>query len=1649
MSVVISIYSKHAYKEYMLPAINNTEYTLVVDRHLFHLKESLLLKMEVLDGVWSFLSGNYTVIKDGENQSGKTIGNQASYCITLNTNEKLYANSSIQNSVFSTYKKYRMDGLEKLEIGSNPGLPIRYSFTAGKSEFISGNHAELYRKGSDWELRDLSRNGSFLNHKRITGTAALSYGDHINIWGLDMIYLKDFFAIRENPDLFVDLAVLKPYSAAFSEDETAETPCRQQTFFHRFPRNLESLETEPVEIEGPPAPKEKSDTPLLMQIGPALTMTLPMLLGSGMAVLSSRMGGTASAGFMYTGLVTAGCSGAIGAFWAFNNIRYAEQKRKKDEAHRFDAYSRYLLDHASEIQEKYEYNQKNLLKRYPSAEQLVGDGTSMPDGLWGRNTGHPDFLYERLGIGDMPFQVPVQIPKERFALNEDELAKKPKMIQEKYAVLRGVPIGVDLLQHRLIGVIGGKDQKGAYPVIRNLVAQIATQNCYTDVKMAFLCKQQDAEADHQWDFILWLPHVWNETRKFRFAAFGEQEVSDVCFELTKIIRERVQNASGQNETEPLVTPHYIVFVEKSSLLEDQLIEKYLFDPKAVSGITTVLMAERYEDLPNTCETVIENDDLFMGMYSTKESLKQRISLDFDKLSETALNNLARSMSPVRVNERELGGEIPSSVSFLEMYGVKRLEELQIEERWKRNRNYESLKALIGIKTGGQPCFLDLHEKYHGPHGLVAGTTGSGKSETLQTYILSLAINFSPDDVGFFIIDYKGGGMGNLFAGLPHVLGQISNLSGNQIRRAMVSIKSENLRRQRIFNENEVNNINAYTVLYKNGEAKVPVPHLFIIIDEFAELKREEPDFMRELISVAQVGRSLGVHLILATQKPAGTVDDNIWSNAKFRLCLRVQDRQDSMDMLHKPDAAYLTTTGRGYLQVGNDELYEQFQSGWSGAVFEKDGGKYARAIAQMITSTGKTAIVGNHTKAMLRAEERVQWIKRFLHLLQQIPEQPEEEEIQQWRGKLQEAGFGYVDSEYNAKLLRNLKMLYQRAQSQSNAGDIAQVSKWIIERADLEKIRIPEMKQQTQLEAVVGFLAGKAVENHIQKQQPLWLPPLSEQLYLPEMKTWSRAWNEEKTAFTLSAEVGIYDDPANQIQLPVRIDFFENGNLAVCGIPLSGKSTYIQTLLYALISRYDPSRLNLYLLDFSSRALEVFEEAPHTGGILYENDLDTIGKFFNILDRMLQERKRVFKGGNYQQYIRKHGCEFPAVIVAIDNYTAFSEKTEGKYEELILRLSRESAANGIYLLLSAASYGMNGIPNRLHDNIRKTVCLELQDKFQYMDFLGTMHIDMLPEAGISGRGLVQIEDTALEFQTYLALEAQDDYERGEKIKADCRHMKQRWTGKRAMEIPHIPEKPVWSEFSKLGAVKAQMEKRELLPIGYSEKTADIYSVYLPETYCYLISGKVKTGKTNLLRIMMRGAAMKQAEVLVMEFGDSELQEEAAQAGAEYVRDCEGVFRWLQTKLPEIQKRNQEKKQMRMQNKDEIDIFRHMSDQKPWFIFISDLTEFSAKLHGATGALATLPATLTNILEKGELLNLYFFACVNPDKTAEVLGQSIYKAFADYGVGIHLGGNGDSQRLLNLLSVPMRELGRTEKAGTGYAVNAEGKIDKVIIPLARG
>ena len=1396
-------------------------------------------------------------------------------------------------------------------------------------------------------------------------------------------------------------------------------------------------------------------------------MALPMLLGCGLAIYSTKASGSAGSAFMYTGLVTAVSSAIIGTVWALLNLNLDKKKNREEELHRFEAYGEYLIKCSNEIKEKYEKNINSLNSMYFSAEvcSKYDERNSL---LWNRNSNHQDYLSYRLGIGNIPFQVQVNIPKEKFTLINDSLAEKPAMIQKSYSELHNVPICVDLKEHRMIGIVGGAKKKGAIDIMHDMVAQIATSNCYTDVKLAFVYDEGEDDTN-DWEYLKWLPHVWSEDKKSRYIAKNRIEAGDVLYEITKVLRTRAENKSflsGKKEKMP--SPQFIIFLSNPEWLEGELITKYLSDENNCD-ITTVFLSNNYENLPNECEYIIQNDDRFKGMYAIEDDIEDRKPISFDSISNVQLEKLARTLANIEVHETESGGDIPNSLTFFDMYGVQRLEELHVLEKWRKNRTYDSMKALIGQKAGGSNWYLDIHEKYHGPHGLIAGTTGSGKSETLQTYILSLALNFSPDDVGFFIIDYKGGGMANLFNGLPHMIGQISNLSGNQVKRAMVSIKSENKRRQRIFNEHGVNNINLYTRLYKNNEASIPVPHMFIVIDEFAELKREEPDFMRELISVAQVGRSLGVHLILATQKPSGTVDDNIWSNSKFRLCLRVQDRQDSNDMLHRPDAAYITQAGRCYMQVGNDELFELFQSGYSGAVYDEENGNLKSDIAHMVSTTGKTALVGNRLKMKQTALLKKNWIVELLTVLSKVTVSEnfsftallEDNRllgiyIEKVFKEFEQCGIDFPYSEYNAQRIKDLITVYARVQEEADTNeDKETVADRILSYAERNRYKLPEKKQKTQLDAVVEYLAELAKENGYVHNLQLWLPVLPAMLYLEQLPSYKRAeyfdgnqWNAGRKEWNIEVMMGLYDDPVNQTQDTFSVNLSHNGHHAILGTVVSGKSTFLQTFVYGLVNKYTPEEINIYAIDFSAKMLSAFERMPHVGGVMYENDADKIAKFFNMLNTILEERKQLFKGGNYSQYVRVNGVTLPTIVLVIDNYSNFKNKTNNIYEDMILQLSKDGVSYGIFLVITAGGFGALEIPTRIGDNLRTVVCLEMSDKFQYAEAMRTMHIDTLPEVNVKGRGLAKVGDQMLEFQTALSLDAKDDFNRMEKIEklADC--MREKWSGKKAKAIPEIPENPVWSDFEVLEDVEKLAKDDRHLPIGYNMKNASVYGIDLSRMYCYLIAGKSRSGKTNLLKVMLKSALMRSAEVTIIDFS-GELNNMAEKESLSVVDTDEKVFRFFSELLPEFKDRNVRKRKNVQEGMSDEEIYVDMLSYRAKFIFIANFADFITHVLHPTDA-GDVRGFVENLLDKGSLHNVYWAACYNQEDVSKVAGTKLYDYFLKYKTGIHFGGNVAAQRIMNFDYVPYTEQTKAQKPGIGMLpANEDDDVRKVVVPLMKG
>ncbi len=1561
MGIVLSVHSVKAFREYLLPAVSNMDYSIVLSRDIFRLEKDVELYLETIEGNWFFSETEDYILEEARKKTdyfGRVIKDKDLLTIILQGNERLSIMIEETDSSFAVFEKYNMEACETVTIGKGEENDIRYD----RLNLVSKNHSVIHRNGSNYILEDTSANGVFVNSVRIAGKKQLEFGDSINIFGLSMIFLNHILAVNSyEENVSVCGERLKKYDFKVkTESEKTRENVDKKNFYHRSPRQIYKLSEDTVEIEAPPQPGKLEKKPLGMLIGPSLTMALPMLLGSGLAIYSTRVSGSSGSAFMYTGLITAISSAVIGTIWTLVNLGFEQKKRRKEELHRFEAYGEYLIKCANDIKEKYEKNAESLRMMYLSAEECTrfDEDNNM---LWNRNMDHKDFLCHRLGIGDVPFQVTITIPRDRFTLINDSLAEKPKMIRQSYKTLHDVPICIDLLKHRLVGVIGGEKKQGAVEVMHALAAQIAAANCYTDVKMAFIYEGGKDESE-SWEYMKWFPHVWSEDRKTRYIARNKSETGDILYEITNSLRIRVENEPSDKKR--LLKPHYVLFVSNPELLEGELISKYIYDENENPGITTIFLVDCYEQLPNACSYIIRNDAYFQGIYDIADDMDEKISIQFDKLSDLQLEQLARKLSNIEVNESEIGGDIPTALSFFDMYGVDNLDEFHVLDRWRKNRTYDSMKALIGQKAGGAAWYLDIHEKYHGPHGLIAGTTGSGKSETLQTYILSLALNFSPDDVGFFLIDYKGGGMANLFEKLPHMIGQISNLSGNQVKRAMVAIKSENRRRQQIFNEYGVNNINLYTRLYKNKEASVPIPHMFIVIDEFAELKREEPDFMRELISVAQVGRSLGVHLILATQKPSGTVDDNIWSNSKFRLCLRVQDRQDSNDMLHRPDAAYITQAGRCYMQVGNDELFELFQSGFSGAVYEENSGQRKTLVAQMLSLTGKTELIGKRRKA------------------------PGKKAVQ----------------------------------------------------------------ERTQLDAVVDYLKEMAEKNGYTHMLQLWLPVLPVNLYLGQLegyKSWSdvEMWQQNKKEWDLEAPIGLYDNPASQAQGTVKLSLSQNGHHAVIGTVASGKSTFLQTFVLAMVSRYSPENINIYAIDFSAKMLSAFEKMPHVGGIIYENENDKLDKFFNMLDKILEERKQLFRGGNYSQYVRVNGIILPAVLLVIDNYANFKAKTNNVYEDVILQLSKDGVNYGIFLIITAGGFGALEIPIRIGDNLRTVICLEMNDKYQYAEALRMAHIETLPEVNIKGRGLVKIGEETLEFQTALACEGEDDFRRMEKIQALSEQMHRAWNGKAARPIPEIPKHPLWQEFVQMEETVKLLADDRHLPIGYNFKNAAPYGVDLSRNYCYLAAGKARSGKSNLMKVLLCGADKKGGKIVIIDFG-GEFTYLTEELNAVHIDNDKELFQFFSALVPDFRERNERKKECIRKGMSDEEIYVQMRQFEPLYLFLPDFADFIQHVtHSGPGNDAQ--PFIENLLDKGSLHNVFWFACYNYEDSSKVAGTKLYDYFLKYKTGIHFGGNVAAQRIFNFDYLSYTEQNKSLKPGVAMLPsNEEEDVRKVIIPLLK-
>ncbi|MBR3210797.1 MAG: type VII secretion protein EssC [Bacilli bacterium] len=944
--MIVRLIKKKKIYNFTLPTKISGNYWITDNDYLGNVRN--LINVEEDNGKWKIKSDFETKIMSGEQEvESAYLKDYSLYFLKINTDNEyviLYCSPTVDKESY----RLRLTGKNELLIGNYNKAHICFNYP-----LVSREHAKLIYNNGVWIVQDLnSKYGTYVNSIAITARQ-LQYGDIIFIMGLRIIVLKDTLIINNiGSNLSIDNKVLESISSLTQKQTEFDNPdeetiefYKEDDYFYRAPRFKTGIVDANIVIDNPPNKLDEEDnTPLIFTLGPMLTMAMSSM-STGISALQGVINGTTDMATVAPTLAMTGAMMATMLLWPNLQKKFQKRQAKRAEKERKVKYLKYLESKKESIQSEMKIQRQILIDNYLPLDQTKEIVYQKKRNLWEREIGQEDFLDLRLGIGSSELRGKISIPEEHFALKTDDLLKEVYKVGAESRTLENVPISLNFISRNIVAIIGTATNKKQF--IDGLILQIITYHSYEDLKIVVFTNSQN---ESNWDYLKVAPHCWNNEKSFRYFATNLDEAKEISLELEKEIQSRkFKDNNGRMEINAEdyknYRPYYLIITDDYKSVRDIELLKDVGSMPVNYGFSLVVISPRLVNIPNECNAFISIGDKKSGVFENElvANKQKEFVADFDPTLN--IYECCKIIANIPIDIAKEAQALPTSVSFLEMCNVGMVEQLNILNRWKVNDPTKSLQTPVGFDKSRELFKLDLHEKAHGPHGLIAGMTGSGKSEFIITYILSMAMNYHPNEVTFILIDYKGGGLTGAFENretgmkLPHLAGTITNLDTVEMNRSLASIQSELRKRQRQFNEardklNESTiDIYKYQNLYRRGLVDKPISHLFIISDEFAELKDQRPEFMEQLISTARIGRSLGVHLILATQKPSGVVNDQIWSNSKFRVCLRVQDKSDSMDMIKCPDAAELKNVGRFFLQVGYNELFAMGQAAWAGAQY--------------------------------------------------------------------------------------------------------------------------------------------------------------------------------------------------------------------------------------------------------------------------------------------------------------------------------------------------------------------------------------------------------------------------------------------------------------------------------------------------------------------------------------------------------------------------------------------------------------------------------------------------------------------------------------------------------------------------------------------
>jgi len=734
---------------------------------------------------------------------------------------------------------------------------------------VSRQHAEFEVDGDSVRLRDLgSSNGTELNGTVLTNRHGLETGDLVR---------------------FGD-SVAKVELTGLSGERHHLTQGRGRISFNREPRVLTPDPAAEHTVPSPPATPQPRRFPLPGAILPVVMgTTMFFVLGSPYFLLMAGMG-------------------PLMVIWTTLDDRRSGRREFKTDS------ETYVVDLASlEEDLAATANERRvwLETRYPTSSTLIARARTHDRSIWRRRPRDEDFISVRIGTGALPAVTPIQLPPA----GDEDLLGLAATLAEQFATERELPIHVSLYEHPVVGIV--QEDEAVGDLLRSVVAQLVTDQSPRELALAVLAPQHGED----WNFAKWLPHVQSLGTEVRLIADGEDQARALFGSLTGVVDRRLEAAdesigSGQGR----FSPHIVVMIHPPAKLSRREVTEFL-ERAPRAGVSMIWVAADRGSLPGECTAVIDIASTSPHVTFTDTGVVRKPD-SLELVDRSTIEAVSRALAPLDDVSAGSDSLVPTRIDLLDLLGLPDINSADIQTSWNTHR--KGLGAVIGADGNGP---VEVEWRRDGPHALVAGTTGAGKSELLQSLVASMAIMHPPSSLTFVLIDYKGGAAFKDCEPLPHTVGMVTDLDDHLAGRALISLGAELHHRERLLADAGAKDI----IEMVEKSPRTAPPNLLIIIDEFAALKSEVPEFVDGIVDIAQRGRSLGVHLLLATQQPSGVIDPKIQGNTNLRIALRVADSADSVDVIGRSDAHQISKSlpGRGYVRTGPTDISE-FQSAYVG-----------------------------------------------------------------------------------------------------------------------------------------------------------------------------------------------------------------------------------------------------------------------------------------------------------------------------------------------------------------------------------------------------------------------------------------------------------------------------------------------------------------------------------------------------------------------------------------------------------------------------------------------------------------------------------------------------------------------------------------------